>query len=188
MQQYVCVSDSVPVWRPLCRSHTGTWCSSLSDAINLQHVCVCKNVRSGADSTGKNRTKWLHYERGCSLRPYHRNWCFNSFALPKLLSKFSKFDVCVRACVCVCVCVCVSRCRLWLTFSVGVHFILHPCLYHCVCLRRFGDYPLICICVCLFFIHFPMCVNATLSKHISIFMTSHVPRNMLWAAWRQFDS
>lgn len=76
---------------------------------------------------------------------------------------------------------CVLRCRLWLTFSVGVHFILHPYLYYCVCLRRFGDYPLICICVCLFFIHFPMCVNATHSKHISIFMTSHVPRNMLWS-------
>lgn len=81
----------------------------------------------------------------------------------------------------VCAYVCVSRCRLWLTLSVGVRFILHYYLYYCVCLRRFGDYPLICICVCLFFIPFPMCAHATLSKRISIFMTSHVLRNMLWS-------
>lgn len=110
--------------------------------------------------------------KGCSLRPHHRNWCFNSFAFPKLLSMFPSL-----------MWVCVSRCRLWLTLSVGVRFILHPYLYYCVCLRGFGEYSLFCLCVSVF-IHFPYvcaCLHATLSKRISIFMTSHVPRNMLWS-------
>lgn len=146
----------------------------LSDAVNLQHVNVYKNVRSGADNAGKNRTKWLHYERACSLRPHHRNWCFNSFAFPKLLSMFPSLKR-----------MCVWRCRFWLTLDVGVSFILHPCLCYYVCLRGFGDYPLICIRVRLFFIHFPMSVHDTLSKQISIFMCR---RTCCGAAWRQFDS
>lgn len=179
MQQYECVSDSVPVCRPLCRSHTEAWCFSLSDIINLLHVCVCKNVRSGADSTRKNRTKWLHYERGCSLRPHHRNWCFNSFAFPKLLSMFPSL-----------MWVCVSRCRLWLRLSVGVCFILQPYLYYCVCLCGFGDYSLICVCVSVF-IYFPICVHVYMLRSASASPYSWLVMyhgTCCGAAWRQLDS
>lgn len=99
---------------------------SLLYFLNLCHGSVYKNVRSGADSAGTSPPKWLHYERGCSLRL--------TTGIGVLIVCVKAHSQVVRVCVCQHLFVRGGLCRRICLYALVSAF--HTLSYFCMHLRH----------------------------------------------------